>query len=65
MLGWPAAMNQLANLYEKGRGVPKDPATAMLWYRQAALSGNAAAEENMGRLYWYGDDGIAVDRPRR
>lgn len=48
---------------QKGRGVPKDPATAVLWYRQAALSGDAGAEENMGRLDWYGVDGVAEDQP--
>ena len=47
----PALVN-LGYLYETGRGVPKDIAKAMSYYRQAAELGNPVALYNLGRSYY-------------
>ncbi len=47
-------------LYEKGRGVPKDYPTAVMWFRKAADQGNANAQYNLGKMYEYGL-GVAKD----
>ena len=46
-----AAQLALARLYEQGRGVAKDPATAVRWYRAAAQHGLAEAENALGYAY--------------
>ena len=45
---------KLGNIYEKGRGVPKDSATAVKWYRKAALQGYAKSQYTLGKMYEYG-----------
>lgn len=40
--------------------VPKDPAAAFEWYRQAAAQGDAAAQFNLGLCYEHGQ-GVAKD----
>ena len=42
---------QLGLLYDTGKGVPQDFATAAQWYRQAADAGSAPAAFNLGALY--------------
>ena len=49
-LGW---------LYQSGRGVPRDYATAREWYEKAAAKGNGAGMANLGWLY---RDGLGVPR---
>jgi TPR repeat protein len=49
--GDAAAQNNLAELYEIGRGVAADPAQALDWYRKAAEAGFAPGQFNLGRLY--------------
>jgi hypothetical protein len=49
--GDAAAQNNLAELYELGRGVAVDPAQALHWYRKAAEAGFAPGQFNLGRLY--------------
>jgi TPR repeat protein len=44
-LGW---------LYEEGKGVEKNLATAVRWYRAAAEQNNPKAEENLGNMYQFG-----------
>jgi TPR repeat protein len=46
----PAA-NALGALYEHGFGVPMDGKQALFWYTQAAETGYARAESNLGRFY--------------
>jgi TPR repeat protein len=41
-------------MYEDGKGVPQDYATAMGWYRKAAEQGNAVAQNNLGLTYFEG-----------
>ena len=50
----------LALLYVKGEGVPKDDAQAAAWYRKAADQGDVAAQSNLGLLYAKGK-GVAQD----
>jgi hypothetical protein len=47
--GNPRAMRDIAVLYEKGWGVPKNAATAVTWYRRAAEQGDKAAENWLKR----------------
>jgi TPR repeat protein len=47
--GNPRAMRDIAVLYEKGWGVPKNVATAVAWYRRAAEQGDKAAENWLNR----------------
>jgi len=47
-------------MYEKGKGVAKDPAEAAKWYRRAADRGGPWAQENLGRMYELGE-GVAKD----
>ena len=44
-LGW---------LYEQGKGVPQNLATAVRWYRAAAEQNHPKAEENLGNMYQLG-----------
>ena len=57
---YPEAQFNLAQLYDRGRGVPADPAEAARLYRAAADQGHAGAQVNLGRLYRDGR-GVARD----
>src|SRR5580704_3722378 len=52
------AQTFLGVLYEQGKGLKKDPAKAIEWYRRAAEQGNSAAQFNIGILYETGS-GVA------
>ena len=45
------AQYNLGNRYRDGRGVPKDDAQAVGWYRKSADQGYAAAQYNLGTMY--------------
>ena len=47
-------------MYNYGQGVTKDYGEAVKWYRKAADQGNAAAQRNMGIMYFTGQ-GVARD----
>jgi len=52
-------------MYERGRGVPKNEAEAVAWYRRAAEQGDPYAQCNLGDVYAQGlgvlkDDIVAV-----
>jgi hypothetical protein len=51
------AQNNLGVMYETGRAVEKNPATAATWYRRAAQAGDAAAQNNLGAML---RDGLGV-----
>lgn len=51
---YPAAMVNLGYMALEGRGQEKDPETAALLYRQAALLGNPRARVNLGNLHLLG-----------
>ena len=52
-------MVKLGSLYEQARGVPKDYAQALHWYRKGAEKSDAQAMSNLGSLY---DNGLGVSR---
>ena len=54
------AQNKLGLMYENGRGVAKDDAQAVYWYRKAADQGEAYAQKNLGVMYANGR-GVAKD----
>ena len=53
-LGFSPSQFELAKMYENGKGVRKDYAEAVKWYRKAAEQGNAEAQYNLGECYEYG-----------
>ncbi|AOU99065.1 hypothetical protein BI364_14950 [Acidihalobacter yilgarnensis] len=55
-----AALN-LGYLYRFGRGVPENPAQAVVWYRRAAQLGSAHALAELGNAYYLGQ-GVRQDR---
>ena len=59
-LGFPPAQFELAKMYENGKGVGKDYAEAVKWYRKAAEQGNAEAQYNLGACYAIGR-GVSKD----
>jgi len=46
--------------YTEGKGVPKDDAEAVKWYRMAAEQGHAQAQNNLGACYARGE-GVPKD----
>ncbi len=48
------AQYQLGQMYEKGRGAPKNYGLAVKWYRQAAAKGLPDAQWRLGHCYWFG-----------
>ncbi|MEE8172908.1 MAG: tetratricopeptide repeat protein [Alphaproteobacteria bacterium] len=57
--GDSTAQTALGLLYERGLGVPRDAALALVWYRRAAAQGDALAEFHIGSLY---ERGVGVAR---
>jgi len=49
------------NTYTKGRGVAKDEAQAVQWYRKAAEQGDASAQTDLGVMYRDGR-GVTADQ---
>lgn len=54
------AQTALAHLYENGKGVIRDDAQAVFWYRKAALQGDSAAQSTLGVRYYTGE-GVEKD----
>ncbi len=50
VLGFPLAQNNLARLYETGRGVPQDFILGHMWYTLAAASGDESLEADRDAL---------------
>ncbi len=53
--GYEKAMMALANMYQRGLLVNRDPQTAFAWYRRAALVGNDSARFMLGEMYAMGE----------
>ena len=49
-------------MYAKGRGVLKNDATAVGWFRKAAEQGYAKAQYNLGVMYY---NGVRLGVPQR
>ncbi len=56
--GSPEAQFELAKLYERGTGVPADPARALELYQAAAEQGYADAINDLGFLHYQGGLGL-------
>jgi TPR repeat protein len=56
----PQAQEKIGRLYQRGKGLPKDPGKAAEWYTKAAQQGDAAAAARLGAMYWIGE-GVARD----
>jgi len=54
------AQYNLGVMYDFGKGVPQDFATARQWYEKAAAQGHAGAQNNLGGLYEFGH-GVTQD----
>lgn len=48
------AQNQVAIMYHRGLGVPRDYEAAAEWWRRAADRGQVTAQCNLGIMYMYG-----------
>jgi uncharacterized protein len=46
--GTASAQYNIGQIYDNGRGVPQDYATAVSWFRKAAEQGDATAQFNLG-----------------
>ena len=58
--GMARAQRLLSTRYLRGRGVPKDEATAFYWMQLAAQQNYATAQRSLGELYENGS-GITLD----
>ena len=52
--GDASAQVALGLMYDSGRGIPRDYAAAMTWYRKAADQHNASAQSSLGFMYALG-----------
>jgi TPR repeat protein len=48
-------------MYKYGKGVPKDYAEAVKWFRKAAEQGHAKAQYFLGTMYETGSKGVPQD----
>ena len=56
----PEAMTNIAHLYRKGEGVPKNDSLAFIWYKQAADLNFGIALYEIGLMYYNGE-GVKAD----
>ena len=54
------AQFRLAQMYDKGQGVPQDDKEAFKWYRLASDKGDADAQCSLGEMYYEGQ-GVPQD----
>jgi TPR repeat protein/dienelactone hydrolase len=60
--GYPPAINSMGVWARDGVGQPRSDTEAVKWFREAADLLNDYAMYNLGRMYWLGRGGLAVDR---
>lgn len=48
------AQNKIGMMYQRGIGIPQDPAEALKWYHKAAEDGHIFAQFNLGSMYQKG-----------
>lgn len=56
--GNPQAQSIIANMYHLGLGMNKNISLAIQWYTKAAMQGEHIACNNLGTIYFLGDDDI-------
>ena len=59
--GHARAQNQLGVMYDQGQGVPQSDALAVEWFRKAADQGDAQAQVNLARMYYFGLGSVPHD----
>jgi hypothetical protein len=59
--GDPFAQCIMGVMYQNGRGAPKNVHSAINWYMKSAKQGYPIAEEHLGEIYQYGEEGIKTD----
>jgi len=59
--GCPFAQCILRIMYQNGRGVSKNVHPAIGWYSKSAKQGYSVAEEHLGEIYQYGEQGTRAD----
>jgi hypothetical protein len=59
--GCPFAECILGVMYLNGKGVPKNVHTAINYFTKSAKQGSPDAEEHLGEIYQYGEEGIKKD----
>ena len=60
--GYPPAINSMGVWARDGVGQPRSDTEAVKWFREAADLLNDYAMYNLGRMYWLGRGGLAIDR---
>jgi TPR repeat protein/dienelactone hydrolase len=60
--GYPPAINSMGVWARDGIGQPRNDAEAVRWFRASADLLHDYALDNLGRMYWQGRGGLAVDR---
>lgn len=63
-LNVPDCMETLGVFYETGANGKKNINLAMRWYNRAATCGSRFAYYCLGRLYYWGEDGLAADKAK-
>jgi TPR repeat protein len=63
-MGLAAAQYNLADLYLRGLGVPKDAGKAINWLDEAASQNDVDAMYSLGLIYEFGNEGILPDVKR-
>jgi TPR repeat protein len=59
--GFITAMSLLSKVYLDGQLGEKNPGKAVEWLRKAAEQGDAASQEELGDLLFFGNKGVAKD----
>lgn len=55
---------KLANIYDEGKIVKRNPAKVIYWLEESSKNGNADAQLYLGNIYEFGDDGIEIDKTK-
>ncbi len=58
------AMRRLADMYQKGEGVPANAQNALRWYFRAVEQGSVDSARKIGKLYKKGGEGVPAEREK-
>jgi TPR repeat protein len=62
--GEPEAQCLIANMYQGGYGVEKNIITSIQWYEKSANQGYGVASNNLGEIFFAGEDTIPSDKEK-
>jgi TPR repeat protein len=54
----------IANMYQGGYGVEKNTKLSIQWYEKSANQGYGVASNNLGEIFFAGEDSISPDREK-